>query len=276
MVAERVPNPTEHKSLSVVLEHFRELYRHRVLIESLVWRDVKARYRGSVLGYFWTLLNPLLLLLVYQLVFTKYTRAVELHNYAVFLFVGLLPWLWLSSSISTGTNSIIAGGNLITRVCIPPQVLPTVTVLSTLVNFILALPIALIAATAYGIFPAPALILLPLLIVLELFFLYAVVLMLAAMTVRFRDIAFLVHSLLTIWFFLSPIAYPIAAVPERYRTLILANPMAPLLLAFQEVIFFRRPPSATLLALATGWVLALLAIGIRIFEARRDTFAEDI
>ncbi len=262
--------------MSVVLEHFRELYRHRVLIESLVWRDVKARYRGSVLGYFWTILNPLLLLLVYQLVFTEYTRAVDLPRYTVFLFVGILPWLWLSGSISTGTNSIVAGGNLITRVCIPPQVLPAVTVLSTLVNFLLALPVAIALAAAFGIFPAAALVLLPVVIVLELLFLYAIALALASLTVRFRDVGFLVQSLLAIWFILTPIAYPIVSVPERYRAFVLANPATPLLLAFQDLVFFRRVPSLAYLALAAAWTLVLLAVGIRIFESLRDTFAEDI
>lgn len=262
--------------MKLVLEHFGELFRHRALVASLVWRDLKARYRGSVLGYFWTLLNPLLLLFVYQLVFTKYTRAVDLPHYVVFLFIGVLPWLWLSSSISVGSGSIVGGASLITRVCIPPQVLPAVTVLSTLVNFVLALPMALVAALVAGIVPGPSAVLLPVVILLELVFVYAIVLALATLTVRFRDVAFLVQSLLTLWFFLTPIAYPLAHVPEAYQGLVLANPATPILLAFQDVLFFGRAPSGAVLATAAAWSALLLVLSVRLFEAMRDGIAEEI
>jgi lipopolysaccharide transport system permease protein len=95
--------------LSRVTSHVRELYRHRVLIETLVRREVKARYRGSVLGYAWTLLNPISLVVVYHLVFRRFTHAVVLTHYPAFLFVGMLPWLWLSSSVSAGALSIVSG-----------------------------------------------------------------------------------------------------------------------------------------------------------------------
>lgn len=262
--------------MGVIVEHFRELYRHRALLDALVRRDLKARYRGSVLGYLWTLLHPLLLLLVYCLVFTKYTRAVEVEHYPVFLFVGILPWLWLSSAVASGANAIVGGASLITRVCIPPQVLPAVTVLSTAVNFGLALPLALAAVAAAGLTPTPALLLLPLVVLLELLFLYAMVLSLSAVTVRFRDVAFLVQSLLTVWFFMTPVAYPIGAVPEPYGALLMANPATPLLLAFQDVVFFRRPPAPAVLALASLWTAVLLLVGVRVFEALRDGLAEEV
>jgi len=262
--------------VGVIVEHFRELYRHRALLDALVRRDLKARYRGSVLGYLWTLLNPLLLLIVYLLVFTRYTRAVDLPHYPVFLFVGILPWLWLSGSITVGANAVVAGASLITRACIPPQILPAVTVLSTAVNFGLTLPLALAAAAAAGVVPSVSLLLLPVVAALELLFLYGVVLALSALTVRFRDVAFLVQSLLTIWFFMTPVAYPIRSVPEAYQPLLLANPATPLLIAFQDVVFFGRAVQPHTLALATLWTAVLLALGIRVFEAGRDTFAEEL
>src|SRR5438105_12169436 len=127
-----------------------------------MWREVMARYRRSILGFFWTLLNPLLLLVVYRLVFTRLTHAVDIHDYAVFVFIGILPWLWLTSSVTNGCTSISQGGSLITRVCMPPQVLPAVAVLANLVNFVLALPLAVLAAAAYGVYPSPYAVLLPL------------------------------------------------------------------------------------------------------------------
>lgn len=262
--------------MRLFVDHFRELYRHRALLGALVWRDLKARYRGSVLGYLWTLANPVMLLGVYYLVFTRYTRAVDLPDYPLFLFVGLLPWLWLAGSIAVGANSIVGGGTLITRVCIPPQVLPAVTVLSTLVNFTLALPVALVAGLVLGRPPSAVVVLLPLVAALELLFLYAIVLALAAVTVRFRDVTFLVQSMLGMWFFLTPVAYPLASVPEAYRGLVLANPATPLLLAFQQILFFGQAPSVGTLAAAALWALGLLLVGVRLFEALRDGLAEEI
>jgi lipopolysaccharide transport system permease protein len=260
----------------LVFEHFHELYRHRVLIESLVWREVKARYRGSMLGYFWTLLNPLLLLMVYRLVFTKYTAAVVIPNYAVFVFVGLLPWLWLSTSVTTGAVSISSGGALITRVCVPPQVLPAVSVLSNLANLVLALPVAIAAAAAYGIYPAAPLALLPLALLSELVFLYALVLLLAAVTVRFRDVAFLVQNLVMIWFFLTPIAYPLDGVPAAYQLIARINPATALLRPFQEILYHRAFPSPLFLALGAAWALGLVPLGVYVFESLRNDFAEQI
>ncbi|HJQ98891.1 MAG TPA: ABC transporter permease, partial [Candidatus Polarisedimenticolaceae bacterium] len=222
--------------------HLEELYRYRVLVDSLSRREVRARYRGSVLGYLWTLLNPLLLLVVYVLVFTRFTRAVTIENYALFLLAGILPWQWLSTSITNGTTSILHGGGLITRVCMPPQILPAVVVLSNLAHFLLALPVLLAAAAAAGLWPTPAIALLPIAIANELVFLYGVSLIVATLTVRFRDVQFLVQNLLMVWFFLTPVAYPLDMVPERYRALVEANPATALVRPFQEILFEGRAP----------------------------------
>ncbi len=262
--------------LKTLRDHFAELWRCRVLVEALVWREVKARYRSSVLGYLWTLLNPLLLLAVYWLVFTQYTRAVAIESYAVFFFTGILPWLWLSSSLIHGTTSIAQGGALITRVCMPPQVLPAVSVLSNLVNFLLAIPLALGAAALAGRPPSPALALLPLAIAIELVFLYAVTVFLAALAVRFRDVTFLVQNLTIIWFFLTPVAYPIDQLPERWRWLATLNPATSIVLPFQQMLFFREAPSAITFALGAAWAAAALALAVAVFETMRDTFAEEI
>jgi ABC-type polysaccharide/polyol phosphate export permease len=262
--------------LESLLGHFRELYRYRVLIECLVRRELKARYRSSVLGYIWTLLNPILLLAVYWLVFTRYTRAVEMENYAIFFFSGILPWLWFSASLVAGSTSIAQGGALIARVCMPPQVLPAVVVLSNLVNFLCALPLAVGAAALAGIVPSPAMIFLPVAVAIELVFLYAVATALAALTVRFRDVSFLVQNLVMIWFFLTPIAYPLRELPERYRWLVAANPATPIILPFQQIVFFREVPEVQTFALGAAWALVALVAGALVFESQRDTLAEEL
>lgn len=261
---------------SNVIEHFRELYRYRALIDSLVRREVKARYRRSVLGYVWTFLNPLLLLTVYLLVFTQFTRAVTVDNYALFLFVGILPWLWLSGSIVSGTTSIAMSGGLVTRVCMPPQVLPAVAVISNLVNFLLGLPVMLAAAAVFGRGPVAAYLLLPVVIALQTIFSYGVALAAATLTVRFRDVQFLAQNLLMVWFFLTPIAYPIALVPERFRLWLHFNPAVALLRPYQEIVIEGRPPSLAHLAAGLGWGLLAVLAAVAIFEAMRDSLAEEI
>lgn len=256
--------------------HLGELYRYRVLIDSLVRREVRARYRGSVLGYLWTLLNPLLLLAVYVLVFSRFTRAVTIENYALFLFSGILPWQWLASSITNGTTSIAHGGGLITRVCMPPQILPAVVVLSNLVNFLLALPVAVAAAALSGLWPSAALVFLPIAVANEVVFLYGAALIVATLTVRFRDVQFLVQSLLLVWFFLTPVAYPLDMVPERYLVLVRANPATALVRPFQEILFERRVPEVAHLALGAVTAVASLLLAAFLFEALRDDLAEEI
>jgi lipopolysaccharide transport system permease protein len=250
--------------------------RHRALIASLVSRDVRARYRGSFLGYFWTLLNPLLLLIVYRLVFTQLTRAVEMKNYALFFFCGILPWMWLATSVTTGTVAISQGGALITRVCMPPQVLPAVIVLSNFVNFLLALPVAVAAAVYYGHTPSAALAAVPLAMISQLVFVYGVALTLASLTVRFRDVQFLVQNLIMVWFFLTPIAYPIRQVPAAFQPYLVANPATSIVLPYQTAIFEQVFPSAGTLAIGAAWAVAALVAGVTVFEKLRDTMAEEI
>jgi lipopolysaccharide transport system permease protein len=263
--------------LKIVLDHFAELYKYRVLIESLVWRDIKARYRGSVFGFLWTFLNPLILLLVYRAVFKYVTQAVDIPYYAVFLFVGLLPWLWLAGSATNGSIAITQNGALIARACIPPQVLPAVVVLSNLVNFLLALPVAIGAAIFYQLYPTPWLVLLPLVIAIMLVFLYGTALFLSTVTVYFRDVQFLVQNLVLVWFFLTPIAYDLAQAPAvKYRHYFLANPATALLVPFQQLLYHRTAPDAAYLGLAAAWAIVATVVGIKVFEAMRDTVVEEL
>jgi len=257
-----------------IIRHFRELWRHRALIECLVQREVAVRYRGSALGYLWTLANPLLLLAVYSLVFRFITRAIQMPRYELFLFTGILPWLWLTSSLSNGVGSIVHGANLVTRACVPPQVLPAVSVLSNLVNFLFALPVALAAVWVAGEAPTPALLWLPVLILLELAFLYGVTLLLATWAVPLRDMQFLVQNAVLIGFFVTPIAWPLAMAPAGLRAWMVVNPAASLIVPFQRVLLEHRSPEPEQLLLSTGWALAAIGLAVLSFESSRDGIPE--
>lgn len=253
----------------------RELLARRELLGALVWRDLKARYRGSALGFLWTLLNPLLLLTIYSLVFSVYMR-VDAPHYPIFVFAGLLPWSWFSSALLAGTTSIVEGGNLIKRVAFPPQVLPAVVVTSTLVNFLLALPLLFVFVLASGLRVGPALLALPLLVAIQYALTLALALMLAMVTVRFRDLQHLVANFLTLWFFLTPVLYPVSYVPEQYRILLALNPMATVVVGYQDVLYRSRWPAPEALAGAAACAVVLAALALMLSDRLRWTLVEQV
>ena len=209
--------------------NLKALVRYRGLIQTLVARDLKARYRGSVLGFFWSFINPLLLLLIYSFVFTVVLPGVhppEIEPYALFMFCGILPWTWFSSSLMESSGVLISGGNLIKKVLFPAEVLPIVTVLANMVHFFLGLPI-LAGFLIYYRRPLDPLELLwfPVIVLVQLLLTVGLALLVSALTVHFRDIKDLLGNLLTLWFFATPIIYPMQAAPSRFKTALNLNPM---------------------------------------------------
>lgn len=259
-----------------MLRNFRELYQYRGLLFSLVQRELKARYRGSVLGFFWTFLNPTLQMLVYGLIFSVYMRQ-NLPNYTYFMFVGLLPWNWFSSSLGAGASAISDRRDLMTKVRFPAQVLPATVVVTNLCNFILSLPLMVGLGLFFGVVPSWHVVAFPVVLACQLCFTLAVVYIISALNVRFRDLQHIVTNLMLIWFFLTPVLYPVTTIPEAFRHgVVLANPMAILVTSYQAIFYEHRLPDAgPLVALLVG-AIALLWVASQVFERRREEFAESI
>jgi lipopolysaccharide transport system permease protein len=275
----------------------KELARYRGLIQSLVVRELKARYRGSVLGFFWSFVNPLMLLSVYTFVFATIlpTLNKDTTPYPVFMFCGVLPWTWFSSSLLEASSSLISGGNLIKKVLFPAEVLPIVAVLSNLVHFALGLIILVAFMVGFSHYPDPRLLMwFPLVVLVQLVFTLALGLILAALTVHFRDIRELLGNVMTLWFFVTPIIYSYQQDNVRaFKRLFNLNPFFHIAVSYQEVLFFHPDPPAALadgtippepLFMAFGhieWLLALggasvvlFLFGYRLFDRLRDSFAE--
>jgi lipopolysaccharide transport system permease protein len=257
------------------------LFRYRGLIQSLVVRELKARYRGSVLGFFWSFVNPLMLLLVYTFVF-KFVLPNDtkgLQPYSLFLFCGILPWNWFASSLTEASGSLIAGGNLIKKVLFPAEVLPIVSVLANMFHFFLGLLILLAFLIGYRHWPDPGdLIWFPIAIAVQLIFTTGLALILAALTVHFRDIRDLLANLLQLWFFATPIIYYWRQENvQRFKLLFDLNPFTHLAISYQEILFFSGPFGhwRWLLALGAASVLLFLA-GYGLFDRLRDSFAEGV
>jgi lipopolysaccharide transport system permease protein len=269
-----------------MLRSLEDLYKHRALIGVLTARELKARYRGSVLGFFWSLLNPLLMLAVYTVVFQVIfpSRALTTRPYALFLFTGLLPWNWLSASLTDAAASLPTHGALLKKILFPAEVLPAVAILSQGVHFLLALPVLLLAliAGAAGLFDArvvlgPPLLQVPALVVLQGVFLLGAGLFLAAITVHFRDVKDLLGTALTLWFFATPILYSIEEIGSpRLTALLRWNPAAPLFAAWHDALFYGRwiTPRAWLSVFAVS--LGALVVGYALFDRLRDSFSEAV
>lgn len=264
-----------------MLHNLRQLPRYRGLIMSLVARDLKARYRGSVLGFFWSFINPLLLLLVYSFVFAVVlpgTHPDYMEPYSLFMFCGILPWTWFSSSLLESANVLIAGGNLIKKVLFPAEILPIVTVLANMMHFFFGLPILAIFLIYYQQpLSIHELLWFPVVVLVQLIFTTALSLILAALTVHFRDIKDLLGNLLTFWFFATPIIYSIESAPEGTKRFLNLNPFTHLAVSYQEILFFKGDFGhwKWLLALGAGSI-ALFLFGYFLFDRLRDTFAEEV
>jgi len=259
--------------MSSLINHLAELARHRHLIGHLIGRELKARYRGSVLGFLWTFLNPLLLLSVYALVFSVYLR-IQMEHYSAFMFTGLLPWIWIHASLTEGTNAVVAGGSLVTKVLFPLQVLPAVKILAALVNYLLSLPILMVFLLVSGLRPGLSLLYFPLVVLAAGLFVWGLCLILATANVFLRDVQHIVANLLTLWFFLTPILYPLAQVPQAFRPYMELNPLALVMLSFQDVFFHGRPPDLIRLAVLAGLGLVLSVAGMLVFDRHKESFAE--
>lgn len=256
-----------------MIELCRSLYKHRELIGILVAKQLKLRYRGSALGFLWTLLNPLLQMLVYTLVFSVYFR-IDMEKYPAFLFTGLLPWLWFSSSLQQGVTSILDGAGLVTRSQFPAEVLPVVTLTSNTLNFLLTLPLLFIFLLAFRVRLGIPLLALPILIGLEYLLALGLVLIFSALNIYFRDLQHIIFHLLTILQFLTPVFYPVTLIPEPFRAWALVNPLAVLMSAFQDVLFFNRPPPWPPLLGLLILACVVLSGATRMFTRYKRTFAE--
>lgn len=263
------------------MQELATLYRHRQLIATLTARDLKARYRGSLLGYFWSLANPLLLLGVYTLVFTKFFPQQVVTPYPLFLFSGILPWTFFAAATLESTASISANAGLIKKVMFPAESLPLVVVLSHLVHFVLALPIlfaAILAFAAFGKFTISATVLIvPLLMLLQTLFVAGIALTVSSASVLFRDLRDIVANLMQLGFFVTPIIYLIDNIESRgLRALLRMNPMTPFVVSYQDVLFFGRLPNVSDAILMIAYAAGSLYLGFWVFERLRDTLAEAI
>ena len=249
------------------------LWKYRELIGLLVTRDLKVRYKRSVLGMGWTLLNPLLQMGVYTLVFSTIMR-VDVPQFPVFLLSGLLPWTLISVSITGAAHCLLNNQGLIRKVAVPQMVYPVAVVASKVVDLLLSLlPLALLALLLRRP-PGPSWLALVPALVLVTVFSTGLALLFSSLTVFYRDMRHLVDILIQVWFYVTPVIYPISYLEKlpypALRTILAANPATPLIRCFQVSLYEGRFPEAALMGAATLSTAIVFAAGFLVFTFRES------
>ena len=262
-----------------------ELWRYRELVRNLVLRDLKARYKNSVLGFVWSLLNPLLMMLVFTVVFTVMLPT-NIERFPVFILCGILPWNWFSGSVGGAVHTIVGNATLIKKVYFPREALPLSLILSNAVNFLLALTVLFPLMLAFHTPLTPWLLFLPLLIVIQAIFTLGVALILSTINVFFRDTAVIMEVVLQAWFFLTPVVYDMKVLPEHKliagydievrRLAYILNPMGSLIANYRDILYWGLPPGLDFLLRTAVTSLIVLFLGYLLFSHFAPQFGEEV
>jgi len=266
-----------------MIHSLKELFKYRQLLFTLVQRELKARYRGTVLGFLWSFFNPLLLMIVYTVVFGFIVGGARVSGfednklmYALFLFNGILPWTWFSSSILESANVLMIHGALIKKIKFPIEVLPTMVVLTNMINFILGLPILILFFILFGKGLTAWVLFLPVSLLTQFIFTLGLSFLISALTVHFRDIKDILGNLMTLWFFATPIIYTYESVPKSLQVILSLNPMTHVIESYHYSFFFGSLPHYKRLGVTVAVGLFCLWLGYLIFDKLRDTFVEEV
>lgn len=270
-----------------------ELWQYRELIRNLVVRDLKVRYKSSLLGVAWSWLNPLLMMVVFTVVFNVLTNQVDgLPHYPIYILSGILPWNFFSASVIGSTNSIVSNGYLIKKVYFPREALPIAVVLSNMVNFLIALPVFFVLALLSGAGLSPWVALLPVVLLTQVMFTIGIGLILSTLNVFYRDTQIIMEVVMLAWFFMTPIFWDVQLLPASkvmlginwpiQRLFYILNPMASIINAYRDILYragvygavFR--PGFDFLSRTIATAAIIMVIGYLVFHRYSRTFGEEV
>lgn len=267
-----------------MIQRFAELYRYRELIRNLVIRDLKVRYKNSILGVLWSLLNPLAMMLVFTVVFTL-MLPMNIEHYPVFFLCGFLPWTFLSASLTGSTNSIVGNASLIKKVYFPREILPIAEILANLINYLIALLVLFVLIVFSPVPLTAAWLMLPLIILAQVMFVGGLAFILSTANVFYRDTQHILEIVMQAWFFLTPIFYSIDILPKTKMLLGVTidvqvwlrrlNPMASLVASYRDVLYRGEFSGADFFLRTFATSLLILVIGFMIFCHFSSVFGEE-
>jgi len=256
-------------------EPIEELWRYRELFFFFVWRDIKVRYKQTLLGGMWAVIQPFFTMIVFTLFFRRLANMPsDGIPYPIFSYSALLPWTYFSASIISAGNSVVSNKDLITKVYFPRATMPAAAALSGLLDFAIASGVLVLMMLYYRVPPSLGLLLWPALVVPLVLLALAVGMIFAAVNVKYRDIKYALPFLVQLWLFLTPIIYPTSIVPERFRFLVALNPLTGLIEAFRASLLPSRQVDWELLAISTAMIVSLLIAAVWFFRRTERAFAD--
>jgi len=250
-----------------------ELYSYRELIRALAEKEIKIKYKSAVLGWLWSLLNPLLLMVIFTVVFTVIIK-IKIDNFPAFLLCALLPWFFMNFSLSAATTSIVDNSSLIKKTYFPHEVIPLSIVISNLFNFLISMGLLFIFLLFYRIYPSFSWIYLPLVVLLEIIFVTGICFACSALNTIYRDVKYAVELICLAWFYATPIFYPLSFVPGHIRPLFFLNPMTVFIAIFRDILLYGKTPSMMMLSLALAISVSFYFAGAIIFFKFKKVFAD--
>lgn len=259
-----------------ILNFIRELYTYRAMIDSMVKKELRGKYAASFLGFLWTFVNPLLQLIVYTIVFSFIFQN-SIEKFYLFLFIGLVPWLFFSSVLSEGSNCIVAQKNLVKKIYFPRMVIPISFAASRFINMLLTFLVifAVIFFTGWGV-NWVALLYLPLVFLIEFLLVIGIALIVSSLTVYFRDLSYILGIISLLWMYATPVFYSPTYVPEKFLKIYNLNPMVSIISAFRDILYYKRLPLLSTLVEAVILGCVFFLIGIFLFSKLNKNFAEEL
>lgn len=253
----------------------KELYQYRQLLKSNVRKEIRGKYKGSFLGVLWSFVNPLLMTLVYAIVFPFLLRSSQPH-YTTFIVMAVLPWTWFTSSLAQGTNSILVNGGIIKKVYFPRSILPISIVTSGLVNFLISCIIIFIFLIFSGIGFSINIIFLPLIILIQYILQLGIILITSSIDVYVRDAEYIINFLVSLLFYATPVLYSLDMFPQKLSMIMQLNPLATIITSYRNIFYYQTTPDFLMLGYVAILSLLVLFIGIKVFNKLEKGFAEEL
>lgn len=260
-----------------LIGHLGELRTYRELLWMWTLREIKIRYKQSLLGAAWAILQPLVLMIMFTLVFSYFVRVpTDGLPYPIFSYTAVLPWTFFATSISFAVPSLVTNMNLVTKIYFPREILPVAAVAAAFVDFLVASIVFLGLMVVYQMPLQVTLLWVPVILAIQVMLTLGVVLAAATLNVWYRDIRFVVPLGVQLWMYASPVIYPVTLVPEQWRTLYMLNPMAGIIASYRRVILQGQPPEVQALGLSAGVALFGMVLGYHYFKRSESRFADVI
>lgn len=253
----------------------KEIYQYRHMLKTLVKQDISGRYKGSFFGFLWTLLNPLLMLFVYSLVF-QFVFRTGIEHYSIYLFICLMPWNAFANTIAVGTPCISNNASILKKVYFPREILPLAVVISNTIQYFFSAVIIFIALLVSGVGVSWFALFLPVIVLIQSIFSLGVVFILSSINVYIRDVQYIMNPIMMIWMYACPILYSISMVPERFVGIYKLNPMTLIMLEYQNILYNKAMPNFKSLGIVFGVSVLILIAGYLIFNKLQRRFVEEV